>query len=100
MELITFRVDKNLVNDLKLLQKYDDLDKSSAARKAFELGVFEWKKREAIKLILKGKISIGKASELIGISLYELLEIFKERKIDFISVTEQELDKEVKAAKR
>ncbi|MBI5046280.1 hypothetical protein HZC07_00935, partial [Candidatus Micrarchaeota archaeon] len=66
-EILTFRVDKKAVQELGEVQKYEDLDKSSAARKIFGLGITEWKKQEAIKLIVEGRISLGKAAKILNI---------------------------------
>jgi len=97
--IITFRAEKKLAEELTKLQTYENLDRSTAARKAFELGLHEWKKQEAIKLILAGKISIDRAAEMLGLSLYKLIELLEEKRIDFISLNSEELDREVVAAK-
>ena len=100
MELINFRTDKSQIKELTELQHLENLDKSTAARKAFELGINEWKRQEALSLISQGKISIGKASEFLAIPIYQVLELIKERKTTFISITDDELDKQVIAVKR
>jgi predicted HTH domain antitoxin len=100
MELITFRAEKKLAKELAELQRHESLDRSSAARKAFELGINEWKKQEAIRLILQGKLSLGRAAEILGIPLYGLLELLRERKVDFISMTAEDMGREATAAKR
>lgn len=98
--LITFRTEKQLAKELEEIQKYEHIDRSTAARKVFELGVHEWKKQEAIRLIVEGKISLGKAAKVLGIALFELIELLNERKVDFISISETEIDREVQAAAR
>jgi len=98
-DIITFRAERDLTKDLAILQSYENLDRSSAARKAFELGINEWKKLEAIKLILDGKISLGKAAKMLNIHLYELITLLQEKKIDFISLTEEGIGREAAAAK-
>ena len=99
-EMISFRADKKVAKELAEVQKYEYVDRSTAARKVFELGIAEWKKQEAIKLIVEGKISLGKAAKMLGIPLYQIIELLKQRKVTFISMTEQEIEREFGAAKR
>ena len=99
-ELVSFRTDKKFVKELKHVQEEEHLDKSSTARKIFELGLFEWKKEDVIKHLLKGKISISKAAKLLGVSYYQMLEILREKKATFITASKEQLGKEVETAKR
>jgi len=76
----------------------EDIDRSEAARTVFEAGLSEWKKTRALRLFEKGKISILKAAELADLSIYEFLELLSQRKIAFVEIGEDDLEREAKKA--
>ena len=99
-ELVSFRTDKKLVKELKHLQEEERLDKSSAIRKVFELGLFEWKKEDVLRHLLTGRISLSKAAAMLGVPYDQILEILRERKMPFIDITKADIEEEAEAAKR
>lgn len=92
---VATRLPKEDQDGLKELMEGERLDKSSAARKAIELGLAEWKKENAARQLRDGKISIGRAARLAGLSIWEMLDLVKERKIDYVSFSKTELQDEL-----
>ncbi|MBS3083265.1 UPF0175 family protein [Candidatus Pacearchaeota archaeon] len=54
----------------------------------------------ALEIYKKGGMSLGRAGEIAGISLWDMLDIAKERKIDWIGLTPEAIEKELKIVKR
>lgn len=67
------------------------LDKE-AARKGKETFVLE--------LLRKGKISQGKAAELLGISRYEILDLMTEHNIPMANFPPEELERQIEDAEK
>ncbi|MBM3232498.1 UPF0175 family protein [Candidatus Pacearchaeota archaeon] len=80
-KLTTIRLSINLDKELEKLAVLKDTDKSKLIRDLLILGIREKKIQEALILYSKGKISLGKAARVAGLSLWEMMEIVAERKI-------------------
>ena len=52
----------------------------------------------ALKLHKRGGISLGRAAEIAGISIWEMLDIAKERKIDWVGLTAEGIEREFERA--
>lgn len=80
-ELISARLKKEEVAILDEVSKEEKTDKTTALRKIFALGAKEYMLEKAITQYQQGKISIGKAAEKAGISLWEMMDKLKEKNI-------------------
>jgi predicted HTH domain antitoxin len=94
------RVPKEIEQHLTEIMKVEGIDKSTAVRKLLERGISEWRKERAIKLVGEGKITMTRAAELAGISLWEMVELARERKVEWVHLTPQEIECEFKLAKK
>lgn len=93
---IATRVPKEIDNFLEKIMREEKLDKSTTTRKILEIGITEWRKEKAVELLRKGKATLAKAAAIAGISIYEMIEIVKEKKIDYIHITAKELEEDLK----
>lgn len=96
--MVSFRPTKKMQKEFEEMAQEEDIDRSEAARTVFEAGLSEWKKTRALRLFEKGKISILKAAELADLSIYEFLELLSQRKIAFVEIGEDDLEREAKKA--
>jgi len=56
----------------------------------------EWKRKKVIDLFAQHKISIGRAAELLDVSIADMLGIAKEHNIDFVGYEKGDLKRELK----
>jgi len=54
----------------------------------------------ALKIYKKGRVSLWKAGEIAGLSIWEMIEIAKKRKIDWVGLTPESIEKDIEIAKR
>ena len=80
-KLATFRLPLEVDKELEKLAQVKGTDKSKVMRELLILGIKEKKIEESFKLYIKGKVTLWKASKLAGLSLWEMMEIVRERKI-------------------
>lgn len=80
-KLTTIRLSTELDQEIEKLARLKDTDKSKLIRDLLVLGIKEKKLQYLLSLYSKGKISKAKAARLLGISLWEIMEIIAERKI-------------------
>jgi predicted HTH domain antitoxin len=74
MATISVRVDDGMLRDLELLREDAKADRSEVVRRLLDRAIREAKLKRAMQLLREHKISIGKAAELAGVSLYEIIE--------------------------
>ncbi|MBS3072193.1 UPF0175 family protein [Candidatus Pacearchaeota archaeon] len=97
-KLMTFRLPLEIDIEIERIAKLEDSDKSKLIRELIISGIKEKKIEELIKLYEKGKVTLWKAARLAKISLWEMIEIVKERKIP-AQYGETELKKDIEALK-
>lgn len=95
---MTFRLPLEIDIEIERIAKLEDSDKSKLIRELIISGIKEKKIEELIKLYEKGKVTLWKAARLAKISLWEMIEIVKERKIP-AQYGETELKKDIEALK-
>lgn len=99
-EVLSLKIDEDMVELIKEIAKEEGTDKSPAARKLLALGIKQWRMEKAVQLLIAGKSSVWKASEIAGISLRELLEVLRARKIAWVKISPEELEEELRRIKR
>lgn len=97
MSVITARVSDELAKEVERIARVESLDKSTTIKRLLIRAVQAWKKDYALKLYQEGKISIGKAAETAGVSLWELIDITVKRKIP-LQISREDLEEDLKAA--
>lgn len=97
MAIITTRVPEELAREVERIAQAEALDKSTTIKRLLIKAVEAWKMDHALKLYQEGKISIGKAAEIAGVSLWEILEAVLKRKIP-LQMSREDLEEDLKAA--
>jgi predicted HTH domain antitoxin len=62
------------------------------------LGIREWRKQTALELLRDGKVTFAKAAEIAKLSLWEFADLIKQRNIEWVRYTPEEIEKELKEA--
>jgi len=76
----------------------EKLDKATVVRTLLEMGIVEWRKQTALELLRDGKITFAKAAEIAKLSLWEFADLVKQRNIEWVRYTPEEIEKEIKEA--
>ncbi len=95
MGTIAVRVDEGVEEAISRIMREEGLDKSSTVRKLLKKGIAQWKIEKALEKLRNGEVTLWKAAELAGVSLYEMIEIVKEKKVDYIHISPEELEEEI-----
>jgi len=80
-ELVATRLPKGLVSDLKKIESAEQSDRSTVLRKLLYRAVTDWKKEYAARLYAEGRLTLERAAMDSDISVREMMEYFKARKI-------------------
>jgi predicted HTH domain antitoxin len=70
-----------LAEELDKLAEYEHSSRIDLARQILWEGVARRKQERALALYAEGKVTKSKAAEIAGISLWEMMEIVRERRI-------------------
>ncbi|HID17780.1 TPA: hypothetical protein EYP26_05755 [Candidatus Bathyarchaeota archaeon] len=71
--------------------KREGLDKAAAVR-IIGLGIKEWRKQTALKMLRDGKATFAKAAEIAKLSLWEFADLMKQRNIEWVGYTPEEIE--------
>ena len=92
---ISVRLEKALLKDLVEIEKSWQSDRSEAIRRLLAKAVNSWKVQNVLEKLRQHKISIGKAAEEGGLSLWEMLDITKENNIDWTGYSKEDLERDL-----
>ena len=97
MALISTRIPEDIEKELIWYANKEKIGRTIALRKILEKGLRETKLEYALDLYAKGKITLGKAAEISGLSLWEIIDIIREKRIS-MRYTLKDVEKDLEIA--
>ena len=97
MSLISTRIPDELDKELEWYAKKEKVGKTIALRMVLDKGLKEIRLEYALDLYQKGRITLMKAAEIASMSLWEILEIVREKRIP-MHYALKDVEKDIKAA--
>ena len=97
MGLISTRIPDDTEEKLMWFAKKEQVGKAIALRKIIERGLRETRLEHAIDLYKHGRITLWKSAEIAGISLWDMLQIVRERRIP-MKYTLKDVEKDLEIA--
>ncbi|TFH22286.1 hypothetical protein E4G67_04570 [Candidatus Bathyarchaeota archaeon] len=82
-EIVSTRVPEDMAKDIEEIEKEEKSDRATVVRKLLAKAIADRKLERAIILYSCGKVTLWKASKIAGLSLWEMMEIVRQRKISF-----------------
>lgn len=96
---IFVRLRKHVLNDLASIEKKWQTDRSEVIRRLLVQSIKEWKIKNSLQEIAMHKLSVGKAAKQCNLSLWEIIDMVKEKNIDWTGYSEEDLEKDLKLLK-
>jgi predicted HTH domain antitoxin len=93
---VTTRLPEDFLARIKELAEKENLDVSAVIRRLLARALEEEKFKAILEKISRHKISIGKAAEILNISIWEIMEITKENNLDWTEFDKEELERSLK----
>lgn len=81
MRVVAARFPESSVEELEEIAKEEQVDKSTVIARALQRYIKDWKLERALKLYREGKITLWKAARIADVSLWEMMDVVKQRKI-------------------
>ena len=82
-EIVSTRVSEDMAKEIKEIEKEEKSDRATVVRKLLARAIADRKLERSLELYSSGKVTLWKASKIAGLSLWEMIEIVKQRKISF-----------------
>ncbi len=97
MAIISTRIPEDVEKELRWYAEKEKLGVAIALRRLLEKGLRETKLEHALYLYSKGKITLGKAAEISGLSLWEIVDVVREKRIP-MRYTLEDVEKDLEIA--
>lgn len=95
---LAVRIPEEIEKEILEMVKREKLDKATAVRTLLEMGIMEWRKQTALDLLRDGKVTFAKAAEMAKLSLWEFADLVKQRNVEWVRYTPEEIEKEIREA--
>jgi len=95
---LAVRIPKEIEKEILEVVERSKLDKATVVRNLLELGIAEWRKQTALELLRDGKVTFAKAAEMAKLSLWKFADLVKQRNVEWVRFTPEEIEKELKEA--
>jgi len=90
--ILGVRFTKELEKAVEEVVKEESMDKSNAVRLLVDMGYKEWRLRRALQRLREGKVSLWKASEIAGMSLWDFIDVVKKKEgVEWVGFEAEEL---------
>jgi len=95
---LAVRIPEEIEKEILEVAEREKMDKATVVRTLLEMGMDEWRKQTALELLREGKVTFAKAAEMAKLSLWEFADLVKQRNIEWVRYTPDEIEREVKEA--
>ena len=95
---LAVRIPEEIEKEILEVVERAKLDKATVVRYLLELGIAEWRKQTALELLRDGKVTFAKAAEIAKLSLWEFADLVKQRNVEWVRFTPEEIEREFKEA--
>ncbi|MAG02215.1 hypothetical protein CMI42_02665 [Candidatus Pacearchaeota archaeon] len=91
---ITTRLPDDFVFSINELAKKENLDVSAVIRRLLADALKKKKQEEVLHLLSENRISVGKAAEELKMSIWDILDIARDKNINWTNYEESDLKKD------
>ena len=95
---LAVRIPEEIEKEILEVVEREKLDKATVVRTLLKMGIVEWRKQTALELLRDGKVTFAKATEMAKLSLWEFADLVKQRNIEWVRYTPEEIEREIKEA--
>src|SRR3989338_228963 len=93
---ISVRLGKDVLKDLAKVEKKWQADRSEAIRRLLVQSIKEWKVKNVLEELKERKITISGAAKKAEVSLWDMIDLAKQEKIDWIEYDKEDLERDLK----
>lgn len=99
LEAVTARLPRDTLRELEVLAEKMRVDRSELIRRLLDSALKEKKVEEAVRALREERVTLWKAAEMAGLSLREMMDLAREKKIP-LSYTLEDLRRDIEYVRR
>jgi predicted HTH domain antitoxin len=80
-QMVGTRLPKTVIRDLEAIEQVEQADRSTTVRKLLSRAIGDWKLEHYSRLYNSGKLTLARAAREAGVSLWEVMDYVKTKKI-------------------
>ena len=80
-EVVSARLPKEMVRFIEEIAREERVDKSTILERALEHYLREWRINKAVELYRDGLITLSRAAEIAGVSIWEMIDVLAQKKV-------------------
>jgi predicted HTH domain antitoxin len=80
-QMVASRLPEEMVRDLELIERWEQTDRSTTVRKLLQRAIGEWKRDFYARQYGEGAMTLARAAQGAGVSLWEMMDDVRQRKI-------------------
>jgi predicted HTH domain antitoxin len=92
---LAVRIPSAIEKEILEIIEREKLDKATVVRNLLEMGIVEWRQQTALDFLREGKVTFAKAAKMAKLSLWEFADLVKQRNVEWVRFTPEELEKEL-----
>jgi len=92
---ISVRLDEETLKDLKKVVKTWHIDRSEAVRRLLHNSLQNWRTQENLRRLAAHEITVGQAAHKTGKSIWDILELGRQKNIDWTGYSNDDLEKDL-----
>ncbi len=98
LETITTRVPKDLLQEIKRIEREEKADRAEVVRRLLAEAVQSWRVRKAVEMLREGRCSIRSAAKRAGLSYIQMMEEMEKSgiPIDYRDSVRDDLERMIK----
>ena len=81
MQVIAARFPRSSAEELEKIAEEEQVDKSTVIARALQRYIKDWKLEKALAMYREGKVTLWKAARIADVSLWEIMDTVRQRKI-------------------
>jgi len=99
LEAVTARFPRDMLREVERLAKKEKVDRSELIRRLLDFALQQKRIEEAVRAYQDGKVTLWKAAEMAGVSLREMMELTRTKKI-IVPYTLDDLKRDIRYVRR
>ncbi|MCD6465565.1 UPF0175 family protein [Candidatus Bathyarchaeota archaeon] len=94
--VVSARLPREMVKLIEEIAREEKIDKSTVVERALEHYMREWRLNKAVESYRKGLVTLSRAAEIAGVSIWEMIDVLVQKKVT-LQYSVEDLEEDLRA---
>jgi len=94
--VVSARLPREIVKLIEEIAREEKIDKSTVVERALEHYMREWRLNKAVESYRKGLVTLSRAAEIAGVSIWEMIDVLVQKKVT-LQYSVEDLEEDLRA---